>query len=231
MKNILVLTFAITLLLTTALLARLSGANNFVQEGKASYYGREFEGRKTASGEIFRNADFTCANKKLKFGTILRVTNQKNSLTAIVKVNDRGPFVKNRIIDLSETAARTIGIYQHGLATVKIESLEIIKMTHKLDSTFSCNDILDNLGNPTKLSGYSISLWRTKNLVHLLYIANELYLKEEIEKVYIVGLGSGDQRIYHLVISDLPTKESAAKAIDFYERQGFMIVKMLSNYY
>ncbi len=229
MKNPLVLIFSFALL-TTAILAIGGNQLSNVQTGKASYYGREFEGRKTASGDIFRNSDFSCAHKKYAFGTILKVTNQKNRLSTIVKVNDRGPFVRTRIIDLSETAARSIGIYQHGLATVKVEDLNIIKMTKKLDSTFTCNDVLDCLGSPAKLTGYSISLWRTKNLKHLLYIANELYLKEEIENVYVVGLGVNENRTYHVVISNIPNKSEAVKQIDYYERKGYMIVKPLSSF-
>ncbi len=229
MKNPLVLIFAFALL-TTAILATGGTQLSSVQIGKASYYGREFEGRKTASGEVFRNSDFTCAHKKYPFGTILKVTNQNNRLSTIVKVNDRGPFVKSRIIDLSETSARSIGIYQRGLATVKIEPLNIIKMTKNLDSTFNCNDVLDCLGNPAKLSGYSISLWRTKNLIHLLYIANELYLNEELENVYVVGFGANENRTYHIVISNIPNKSETLKQIDLYERKGYMIVKTLSSF-
>jgi rare lipoprotein A len=229
MKNPLFLIFTFALI-TTAILASGGKQLSNVQTGKASYYGREFEGRKTASGEIFRNSDFTCAHKKHSFGTILKVTNQKNRLSTIVKVNDRGPFVRTRIIDLSETAARTIGIYQRGLATVKVEPLNIIKMTKKLDSTFTCNDVLDCLGNPTKLKGYSISLWRTKNLIQLLYVANELYLNEEIENVYIIGLGINENRTYHVVISNIPNKSEVLKQIDYYERKGYMIVKQLSSF-
>ena len=229
MKNPLFLIFTFALI-TTAILATGGKQLSNVQTGKASYYGREFEGHKTASGEFFRNSDFTCAHKKYSFGTILKVTNQKNRLSTIVKVNDRGPFVRTRIIDLSETAARTIGIYQRGLATVKVEPLNIIKMTKKLDSTFTCNDVLDCLGNPTKLKGYSISLWRTKNLIQLLYVANELYLNEEIENVYIVGLGINENRTYHVVISNIPNKSEVLKQIDYYERKGYMIVKHLSSF-
>ena len=229
MKNPLVLIFAFALL-TTAILATGGPQLSGVQIGKASYYGREFEGRKTASGEIFRNSDFSCAHKKYPFGTILKVINQNNLLSTIVKVNDRGPFVKSRIIDLSETSARSIGIYQRGLATVKIEPLNIIKMTKNLDSTFNCNDVLDCLGNPAKLSGYSISLWRTKNLIHLLYIANELYLNEELENVYVVGFGTNENRTYHIVISNIPNKSETLKQIDLYERKGYMTVKTLSSF-
>ena len=90
-------------------------------KGLASYYGTGFHGRKTANGEIYNRYLFTAAHRKLPFNTYLRVTNLKNDLSITVRINDRGPYNYSRIIDLSESAARRIGSYQHGLTTVKIE--------------------------------------------------------------------------------------------------------------
>jgi hypothetical protein len=204
------------------------GKKKSFREGKASYYGREFEGRKTANGEIFRNADFTAAHRTLPFNSLIRVTNLKNKLSVTVRVNDRGPFVRTRIIDLSEAAARRVGSYQHGLASVRIEELNLLRKNNEIDSIFTCEDVLDCLGNPDRLKGYSLSLWRTTNIIHMLYVANELYLHEDVEKVNIVGLGTGENRLYHLVISGFQTKAKAMAGIDYYERKGFMKVKILS---
>ncbi|HEC78589.1 MAG TPA: septal ring lytic transglycosylase RlpA family protein [candidate division WOR-3 bacterium] len=93
----------------------------YVQYGLASYYGDEFHGRKTASGETFNKWAYTCAHKKLPFGTRVKVTNLKNKKTVIVRVNDRGPFVKGRIIDLSYAAAKKIDLVKYGVVKVKIE--------------------------------------------------------------------------------------------------------------
>lgn len=99
----------------------LSSCGKFVtKSGKASYYGNEFDGRKTASGEIFRQSKLTAAHKKLPFGTQVKVTNLKNGKSVTVKINDRGPFVAGRIIDLSKTAAEEIGMLKDGVAKVKI---------------------------------------------------------------------------------------------------------------
>jgi hypothetical protein len=144
-----------------------------------------------------------------------------------VRVNDRGPYVRSRIIDLSEAAARRIGSYQHGLARVKVEPLNIIQENKEIDSIFNCNDVTDCLGNPETLKGYSLSLWRTNDLVHMLYIANELYLHDDIDKVYIVGFGARENRLYHLVITGMPTKKAALDRVDFFERKGFMKVRLL----
>jgi len=91
------------------------------QIGKATYYGKKFHGRKTASGETFNMHALTAAHRKLRFGTKLRVTNLANGMSVVVRVNDRGPFVKGRIIDLSYGAAKKIGLVQSGVAKVKLE--------------------------------------------------------------------------------------------------------------
>lgn len=98
-------------------------ATGYVQYGKASYYGEKFHGRKTASGETFNKWAYTCAHKKLSFNTKVKVTNLKNQKTVVVRVNDRGPFVKGRIIDLSFAAAKKIGMVKDGVVKVKIEVL------------------------------------------------------------------------------------------------------------
>ncbi|HOP73636.1 MAG TPA: septal ring lytic transglycosylase RlpA family protein [Bacillota bacterium] len=89
--------------------------------GIASWYGKEFRGRKTANGERYDERKYTAAHRSLKFGTRVRVTNLANNLSVIVIINDRGPWVKNRLIDLSWAAAQAIGI--RGIAQVKVEVL------------------------------------------------------------------------------------------------------------
>jgi rare lipoprotein A len=89
-----------------------------VLRGRASWYGREHQGKRTSSGERFNRFKFTCAHKSLPFGTRLRVTNVKNGKAVVVRVSDRGPFRHQRIIDLSEVAARPLGIISTGAATV-----------------------------------------------------------------------------------------------------------------
>lgn len=224
--------FLNTVQLLSVLLLLLSAGNKTstkFQTGKASYYGREFEGRKTASGEIFLNADFTAAHRTLPFQTIVRVTNLQNDLSITVRVNDRGPFVKNRIIDLSEAGARRIGSFKKGLASVKVEKQTLLQKNTEIDSLFTCEDVTDCLGNPDELEGYSLSLWRTKDIIHMLYIANELYLHEDVEKVLIVGLGVGSKRVYHLTLTGYPNKDAAAVAYDLFERKGFMDVRLLKT--
>lgn len=96
----------------------------FVEEGKASYYHSSLEGNKTASGEPYEGKAFTAAHRTLPFNTRLRVTNLANGKTVTVRVNDRGPYAKSRIIDLSEAAAEALDAIQAGVITVRIEELK-----------------------------------------------------------------------------------------------------------
>ncbi|GAC1377249.1 MAG: hypothetical protein NVSMB30_23830 [Hymenobacter sp.] len=92
-----------------------------VLRGRASWYGSYFQGRRTTSGERFNRFKYTCAHKTLPFGTRLRVTNVKNGKSVVVRVSDRGPYRHERIIDLSEIAARPLGLVECGAATVVAE--------------------------------------------------------------------------------------------------------------
>lgn len=104
----------------TVVLAQTSGSySDYTEEGMASWYGPGFHGRKTANGERFNTNDLTAAHKSLPFNTLLRVTNLENGRYTIVRVNDRGPYARGRIIDLSYAAKTEIGM--GGLAKVKIE--------------------------------------------------------------------------------------------------------------
>jgi rare lipoprotein A len=93
------------------------------QEGVVSWYGAQFQDRKTASGERFDAAAMTMAHPSLPFGTHVKVTNLRNGRSVVVRVNDRGPFVGKRIADLSQAAAAEIGMMRRGLARARIEVL------------------------------------------------------------------------------------------------------------
>jgi rare lipoprotein A (peptidoglycan hydrolase) len=92
--------------------------------GLASYYHNKFEGRKTANGEIFSQKLYTAAHKELPFGTLVKVTRLSNGKSVTVRINDRGPFVENRIIDLSYSAALEIDLINDGIAEVTLEIIQ-----------------------------------------------------------------------------------------------------------
>ncbi len=91
--------------------------------GEASYYARGFEGRPTASGEPYRAAKLTAAHRTLPFGTLLRVTNERNGRSVVVRVNDRGPFHARRVVDLSRAAAAELGLVRRGRGQVRLDVL------------------------------------------------------------------------------------------------------------
>lgn len=91
-------------------------------EGVASYYAGNFIGRKTANGEIFTSMEMTAAHKTLPFGTKLKITNKSNGKSAMVRINDRGPYIKGRMLDLSLAAARDLAFEHEGLADIVVES-------------------------------------------------------------------------------------------------------------
>jgi rare lipoprotein A len=92
--------------------------------GVASRYADRFQGRRTANGERYDQRSYTAAHKTLPFGTYLKVTNKRNKRSVIVRINDRGPHVKGRVLDLSTVAARAIGFHHAGLTQVSAEIVE-----------------------------------------------------------------------------------------------------------
>lgn len=99
-------------------------AATLIATGGASYYGARFHGRRTASGERFDMRALTAAHRTLPFGTMVRVTNQANGRSVIVRINDRGPFHGRRIIDVSRAAAERLGMIRSGIASVTLELVE-----------------------------------------------------------------------------------------------------------
>jgi rare lipoprotein A len=104
------------------------------ETGYASWYGGKFQGRKTANGEIFDTNQLTAAHRTLPFGTLVKVTNMGNGLSVTVRINDRGPFVEGRIIDLSRAAADAIGMMGSGVAYV---SVEVVSSPAPADALFT----------------------------------------------------------------------------------------------
>lgn len=119
-RHIATFIFSATALLTTSIAQaqpqEISG--KVIQNGRASWYGPGFQGRKTASGEPFNTNDLTAAHRTLPFGTRVRVINQSTGQSVIVRINDRGPYAHGRVIDLSRASAQAIGLSGVGSVTV-----------------------------------------------------------------------------------------------------------------
>lgn len=115
-----------------------TGAQAYVEEGVASWYGGNddgFAGRPTASGEIFDPEQFTCAHRTLPLGSFVEVENLENRKRAVLRVNDRGPFIKGRILDLSKKGAQELGFLGHGTSRIRLRAVDAMGLPTALDPT------------------------------------------------------------------------------------------------
>lgn len=157
----------------------LLSAEGFREEGIASWYGKDFHGKQTANGERYDMYGLTAAHKLLPFGTQVKVTNRTNGKSVVVRINDRGPFVDNRVIDLTHTGAKQIGMLASGTAPVIVESVGAVKGLHDglLDGrfyiqvgAFGVEANASNLVQGLRLRGYGaramfsqqLGLWRVQ---------------------------------------------------------------------
>lgn len=207
-------------------------------EGGASFYGNEFHGRRTASGELFDNRDFTAAHKSLPFNSCVNVVNLKNGKNVIVRINDRGPFVRNRIVDLSRSAAIRIGSHLAGVVPVSVRVLNFIKYTPELDTIYSSSRLVRLNGMPeielipgSKSTADSldltyISYFSTPDLVHALYFAADLYLKSPGTE-YLIGhdMVSGRKR-FHVVSRGTGRVEGDKRLLIQLREDGFLECKV-----
>lgn len=92
----------------------------FIQKGKASFYSKKFHGRKTAGGERVDSESYSAAHRSLPFNTMVEITNLDNNRSVVVRINDRGPFSKGRVVDMTYAAAKALGMIQRGIANVKL---------------------------------------------------------------------------------------------------------------
>jgi rare lipoprotein A len=135
--------------------------NSLAQRGVGSWYGPRFHGRKTASGETYNMNDFTAAHLTLPLGTVVRVTNEVNGKSTLVRINDRGPYIDGRVIDLSFRAAKELNIVQHGTGDVAIEVIEGIHLT---DTTALSDFTSDNYEFSAMKDLLSATAFTHKNL-------------------------------------------------------------------
>jgi rare lipoprotein A len=125
MFNKILTVVVVAILISLPMSASARVKEGHTQKGAASYYHDALHGRKTASGEVYNKRILSAAHKSLPLGTKVRVTKVSSGKSIVVKINDRGPFVKGRIIDLSRRAAQDLGIIRSGVARVEVEVLKV----------------------------------------------------------------------------------------------------------
>jgi rare lipoprotein A len=191
-----------------------------VQTGKASFYADKFEGVFTASGEKYRHNKLTAAHKTLPFGTKVRVTNLENEKTVEVIINDRGPYVEERIIDLSKQAAEELGFINKGLADVKLEVIDPGDGKSKEQPMRTIDQVtveekeFYELGiSRLKPKGYGVQIGTYQELVNLMRLADNLknsYQKQVRVQVKVIN----GVKYYGLILGQF---SSRTKAEDFRE--------------
>lgn len=191
-----------------------------VQTGKASFYADKFEGVFTASGERYRHNKLTGAHKTLPFGTKVRVTNTENNQSVEVIINDRGPYVEGRIIDLSKEAAEKLGFINKGLADVKLEVVDPgdgkvkEQPMRTIDQvTVDEKEFYDFEISRLKPKGFGVQIGTYMELVNLMRLADNLknsYQKQVRVQVKIIN----GVKYYGLILGQF---SSRGKAEDFRE--------------
>jgi len=174
---------------------------NGVQYGIASWYGKDFHGKPTSSGEIYDMYQLTCAHTTLPLGTMVMVTNVENGKSVELKVNDRGPFVKDRIIDLSYAAAQMIGMYEKGIAYVKVEVI---------------GPLIESIQRFTLQVGSFVDEANAQRLAD--------QLRKSFENVYVATFETLTQKYHRVRVGQFETRESALSTAEKLSQMGFKVL-------
>ena len=207
--------------------------------GMASFYADKFDGRVTASGAIFDQAKLTAAHRTLPFGTTVKVTNLENRNVVSVIINDRGPFVKDRVIDLSKAAAKELGFINSGIAKVKLEVEYISASSNKSSGStvksvpkesrnetasesvtskqntvatesFEYYSIKSEAINPT---GFGVQVASYQEAANLMKLCNELSKKTNKDIIVQVGNTNGN-KLYRVIVGTFPTREMSSSFLE-----------------
>jgi rare lipoprotein A len=185
-----------------------------VQTGKAYFYADKFDGKPTASGEKYRHSKLTGAHKTLPFGTKVRVTNLANNESVEVTINDRGPYVEDRIIDLSKAAAEKLGFVNQGLAEVKLEITDpgngkTSDPGRTIDNvTVDEKEFYDFKIERKKPKGFAVQIGTYQELVNLMRLSDNLkssYQKEVTVQVKIIN----GVKYYSLLLGQFSSRQKA----------------------
>lgn len=197
--------------------AGLQAQSSFKQKGVASYYADKFEGRKTASGATYKGNKMTAAHLMLPFGTLVKVTNVKNQKSVEVEINDRGPFVEGRIIDLSKAAAEELGFIHDGLAEVEVvvvehsDDMEAGKAVHVKTSekiTKHQKEYYEVHAEKREPKGFGVQIGTFRELVNMMNLTHNLksvYQKDVIVEVVNVNGVS----VYKVIIGNIANHKKA----------------------
>ena len=199
----------------------LDSSEGFVQRGIASWYGTKFHGRPTSSGEIYNMHDMTAAHKTLPIPVYVHVKNLDNGRSAVVRVNDRGPFVDGRIIDLSYAAAKKLGVDRPGTANVEIRVLNAgeSKPTSVVRAIPLDNPVQEEVPLFIQMGSFS-NLMNASNLVQTLIDANE-------SSAAISELQTESGLLYRVRVGPLADVEEANAILSRLRSKGFQTARIV----
>jgi rare lipoprotein A len=172
-----------------------------VQQGIASWYGADFHGKQTSSGEVYDMYQLTCAHQTLPLGTMVMVTNLENGKSVELKVNDRGPFVKGRIIDVSYAAAKMLDISEKGTALVKVEVFG---------------------SAPEPIQRFTLQVGSFVDEANAQKLAEQL--RKSFENVHVTTMETQTQKYHRVRVGQFETRESALVAAEKLSQMGFNVL-------
>ncbi len=181
----------------------------FVQTGVASFYAEEFHGKRTANGETYSMWAMTAAHQTLPFNSLVKVTNLENGKSIVVRINDAGPFVDNRIIDLTRAGAAKLGMIEKGTARVR---LEVVGRDESRETTVSDNEYYDITARRTQLEGFGIQLGSFEDMDNLIRRLDALERKG-IEGAVVQIARTSEGVLHRIVVGNFPTRAAAEKRL------------------
>lgn len=177
------------------------GESREPQYGVASWYGSDFHGRPTSSGEVYDMYQLTCAHQTLPLGTMVMVTNLENGKSLELKVNDRGPFVKERIIDVSHAAARMLGMWEKGTASVKVEVIGFA---------------------PELVQRFTLQVGSFVDEINAQRLAEQL--RKNFDNVSVTTLETQTQKYHRVRVGQFDTREAALVIAEKLAQMGFNVM-------
>lgn len=191
----------------------LLSADGFREEGIASWYGKDFHGRKTSNGETYNMHAMTAAHKTLPMNVHVRVSNLANGRSAVVRINDRGPFIKGRVIDLSYAAANQLDIVKPGTAPVRVEALGYKMDTPPGSATvYRQPDTYDAGTYTVQVGAFAVE----ENARRLAAQLQTAYGAAGVAEAWVEG-----RRFYRVRAGRYPSLELANAALPRFEKNGF----------
>lgn len=193
----------------------LATSEGYMEDGIASWYGSDFHGKKTANGERYNMYEMTAAHKTLPLNTWVKVTNLTNGREATVRINDRGPFVQGRIIDLSYSGAKSLGLVGPGTAAVRVEALGTVE-EQTIDGQLTAVLVQPRSYREGR---FSVQVGSFQNPANAQTLAERL--KSRFGPVNIQDFDRGDAVFYRVQVGEKPTLGEAMEMEALLVRQGF----------